>query len=70
MTTRMDTQDPDILGSLPALRRAAHRARRLAIRTGTPCYIMRGGKIVNIAIKRRGGGAAPLRSQRQTKSTT
>ena len=52
MAAKMNTTDPDILGSLPALRRAARRARRLALRTGTPCYVMRRGKIVNIATKR------------------
>ncbi len=55
MATKMNTTDPDILGSLPALRRAARRARRLALQTGTPCYVMCGGKIVNIARKRRVG---------------
>lgn len=39
--------DPDIRGSLPALRRAARRARELAERTGTPCWIMRDGRIVD-----------------------
>lgn len=39
--------DPDIRGSLPALRRAATHARELAERTGTPCWIMREGRIVD-----------------------
>jgi hypothetical protein len=40
--------DPDILGSLPALRRAALAARRLAKATGTPLYVMKNGRIVNL----------------------
>lgn len=39
--------DPDIRGSLPALQRAARHARELAERTGTPCWIMRDGRIVD-----------------------
>jgi hypothetical protein len=44
----MTSKDPDIRGSLPALRRAAKRAMRLAIATGTPLYVMKGGKIVDL----------------------
>jgi hypothetical protein len=40
-------EDPDLRGSLPALRRAAIHARELAERTGTPCWIMRDGRIVD-----------------------
>jgi hypothetical protein len=49
MAMKINITDPDILGSLPALRWAARRARELAVRTGTPCYIMPGGRIINIA---------------------
>ncbi|MDA8378684.1 MAG: hypothetical protein M0Z50_16955 [Planctomycetia bacterium] len=45
-------KDTDLLGALPALRRAAHNALQLAIQTGTPCYVIRAGKIVDIAAKR------------------
>ncbi len=45
-------KDTDLLGALPALHRAAHNALQLAIQTGTPCYVIRAGKIVNIAAKR------------------
>ena len=44
----MQSKDPDIIGSLPAMRRAARAARRLAERTGTPFYVMEGGKVVNL----------------------
>jgi hypothetical protein len=35
--------------ALKALRRAAKRALELARLTGTPCYVLRGGQIVDIA---------------------
>ncbi len=38
--------DPDFVGTLPALRRAARRAREIARRTGTPVIIWRDGKVV------------------------
>jgi len=44
--TRM--RDPDLDGVLPALRRAARRAKRLAQQTGTPFWVMRKGKLVNL----------------------
>ncbi len=53
-------KDTDLLGALPALRRAARNALRLAIQTGTPCYVVRAGKIVNIAEKRAGARQARL----------
>lgn len=31
-----------------ALERAARRARELAERTGTPCYVVRNGRIVDV----------------------
>jgi hypothetical protein len=40
--------DPDLQKVEPALRRAAQGARELALRTGTPCYVWRDGKLINI----------------------
>ncbi|MGA2441456.1 MAG: hypothetical protein ABSH08_10890 [Tepidisphaeraceae bacterium] len=48
MKVKFKTRDPDIRGSLPAMRRAARRAMRLAQETHTPLLVMRNGKIVNI----------------------
>lgn len=39
-------RDPDLAGALPALFRAAQRARETAWRTGTPLIIARGGRVV------------------------
>jgi hypothetical protein len=51
MKVKMTSTDADIRGSLPALRRAAVRARKLAEATGTPLLIMRDGKVTNINTK-------------------
>ncbi len=41
-------KDTDIMHSEAALRRAAQRARELGERTGTPVYVLRDGKIVDL----------------------
>ncbi|MBI4567223.1 MAG: hypothetical protein HY719_02375 [Planctomycetes bacterium] len=53
MTAKFKSDDPDIRGSLPAIKRAARRARELAARTGTPIYVLIKGKIVNLNPKAR-----------------
>jgi hypothetical protein len=45
---RAASKNPVILGSLPAMRRAAKAALRLAKETGTPCYVVKDGRIVNL----------------------
>ena len=42
------SRDPDIIGSMKALERAARAARRLSIATGTPFLVMKAGKIVDL----------------------
>ena len=41
-------RDPDLLQDGEALLRAANSAKALALRTGTPLYVWRDGRIVNI----------------------
>lgn len=41
--------DADFLGAQQAIKRAAQRAREIAEATNTPCYVMKDGKIVDIA---------------------
>jgi hypothetical protein len=48
MKAKTRTRDPDLDGVLPALRRAPRRAKQLAQQTGTPFWVMRKGKIVNL----------------------
>jgi len=47
------SKDPDILASAKALRRAARRALELGLRTGTPVWVIKGGKIVDLTKERR-----------------
>ena len=64
------SKDPDIVASLKALRRAARRALEFGLRTGTPVYVMKEGKIVDLT--REGAGyahdAAP-RAVRESRTT-
>lgn len=41
--------DPDQVGSLAAIKRAALRARELARQMNTPCYVMRDGLMVDVS---------------------
>ncbi len=38
-------KNPDLPASFKALKRAAHRAREVAVQTGTAIVIMRGGRV-------------------------
>jgi hypothetical protein len=49
MRQTIKSSDPDIVASFPALRRAARAAHKLAKRTGTPTYVLQGGRVVNIS---------------------
>ena len=53
--TRLAVTDPDLAGALPALKRAAAAAWRLAVETGTPFYVIEDGLVVdrNAGRKRR-----------------
>ena len=45
-------EDTELAGIEAALRRAARRARELGERTGTPVYVLRDGKIVDLTSER------------------
>ena len=49
--------DPDLAGVDNALKRAARSALALARQTKTPCYVVKDGKIVNIAERKKPSGA-------------
>jgi hypothetical protein len=58
------SKDPDIRGSLPALRRAARRALELGLRTGTPVWVMKNGRLVDLTRgKRRKSLPKPRRAR-------
>jgi hypothetical protein len=44
----MASKDPDIIASEKALRRAARRALEIGLQTGTPAYVIKAGKIVDL----------------------
>lgn len=52
MNTPLSANDPVVVGSMAAMRRAARRARRLARDTGTPLVVVRQGKVVHIKISK------------------
>lgn len=39
---------PDLAGSFPALKRAAAAARQLSLDTGTPFYVFKDGRVVDL----------------------
>lgn len=42
-------KDPDLLGSVQAMKRSAASALKLARKTHTPCYVVKDGVLVNVA---------------------
>jgi len=44
----LQSRDPDILAADAALRRAARQAQALGRRTGTPVYVLKDGRIVDL----------------------
>ncbi len=66
MKTKTTTMaDPDLRGAGRALQRAAAQARRLAEETGTPLYVIRSGRVVDLHV--RAAGAYVLREGRPRK---
>lgn len=49
-------QDSDLAGADKAIRRAAKKARELARKTHTPCYIFEDGRIVDVMKRRKKAG--------------
>lgn len=48
---------PDLLGSEQAIKRAAQRAREIAIQTNTPCVIRKEGKLMDAITNKPIGGS-------------
>jgi hypothetical protein len=57
--------DPDLAGVLPALRRAAAAAWRLAVETGTPFYVIENGRVVDRNAARKKRVLRPARAGRR-----
>jgi hypothetical protein len=49
----MGSKDPDIIASEKALRRAAKRALQIGLQTGTPVYVIKEGKIIDLTKEHR-----------------
>ncbi len=45
---RLVVRDSDLAKVGPALKRAAAQAKRLAIQSGTPFYVWKGGRVVDL----------------------
>lgn len=45
---RVAVRDSDLAKVGPALKRAAAYAKRLALQSGTPFYVWKGGRVVNL----------------------
>jgi len=52
-------KDPDIRNSLPALKRAAKRALREGLETGTPVWVIKNGRMVDLTRGKRRKGRKP-----------
>ncbi|HEX5884780.1 MAG TPA: hypothetical protein VFY67_09535 [Pyrinomonadaceae bacterium] len=48
MSSRTSSPSPEARGALRALRRAAKRALELGLQTGTPVWVMKNGKLVDL----------------------
>jgi len=68
LSTKNRHPDADLEGSKAALRRAARRALELGIQTGTPVYVLRDGKIVDIAKEARQSGQVGLQEGPDSKA--
>lgn len=44
-------KDPDLLGSIQAMKRSAASALKLARKTHTPCYVVKEGVLINLAAR-------------------
>ncbi len=60
-------KDPDLAGVEKALKRAGKSARLLAKKTATPCYVIKDGKIVNVAERQPIYGSTPRKASKQSR---
>jgi hypothetical protein len=65
MKGKLAVPDADMAKAGRALARAAARARELAEQTGTPLYVFKGGRVVNL--NPQSGGSYILREGRSRK---
>lgn len=63
-TKRASVRDSDLANVGPALKRAAARAKRLAEQSGTPLYVWRAGRVVDLNKKSAGASSVSERQPR------
>ncbi len=68
MSRRVSSESPKVKDTLRALRRAAKRALELGIKTGTPVYVMRNNKIVDLTKDPATGKSRSKRTSAKTSS--
>lgn len=68
MSKRVSSKSREIQDTLRALRRAARNALELGIKTGTPVYVIRNNKIVDLTKDPR--AVKKSRSNRSTQKTS
>jgi hypothetical protein len=61
MSKNVKPKDKDLLGSRAALERAARSALTTARSTRTPCYVLKHGKVVDIAATPRSSKRSAVR---------
>lgn len=58
MNRRLSSPSPEARDALRALRRAAKRALELGLQTGTPVWVMKNGKLVDLTKEQPAGKKA------------
>ena len=61
---RLVVRDSDLAKVGPALKRAAAQAKRLAIQSGTPFYVLKGGRVVVVDLNKRSAAAYTVRERK------
>ena len=69
MSRRLTSPSPEAKDTLRALRRAAKNALELGLKTGTPVYVVKKGKIVDLT-KERAAKTSKRKRTSQKKSST
>ncbi len=65
MNKNIGSKDPDIINSMAALKRAARRALKIGIETGTPVWVIKDGKMVDLTRGKRRKGRVRRRPRSQ-----
>ena len=69
MSRRLSSPSPEAKDTLRALRRAAKNALELGLRTGTPVWVVKNNKLVDLTKEHRSKKTDANRSSRTTHST-